>query len=214
MPHERLQKVTEKLREKAAAERRKQKKRAADRRARERRIERKEPEGATEEVRVTATEAAEAKSAAGEFVGETRAGRAAKSIVGGASSASKTAAGAVAKAADKLEPPDEGQMVSGMDDVAAQAEPRRAVVADENTTVLTPSAALYSQEVAPLFDRVTSADTDGVIEAKDVRAAVDIDGDGAIEAGEEFRPTSAPSDLEDVPRRESQRDDPLDDILI
>lgn len=93
---------------------------------------------------------------------------------------------------------------------AAVESPQNAIVAPKDTTIVTPASALYAQQLAPRFDSVGTADTDGVVEPKDLRPGIDIDGDGEPDAGEVFRPVSGPGSVDDVPVGDRQSQPQLD----
>lgn len=102
-------------------------------------------------------------------------------------------------------------------EMAGEAEQRvpqpdvpNTVIADEQTTVVTPESAVYSQELGERFDDVSVADTDGIVEPGDIRVGEDINADGDLDRGEVFRAVSPPRETEEVPRNE----DKFDDILI
>lgn len=106
--------------------------------------------------------------------------------------------------------PGEGSILGG----SKQSLPSESTVVDDQTTVFSQPAAQYSRELGGHFDDVEAADSkqDGIVDPKDLRVALDIDGDGTIDKGETFKPLNAPTEMEEVPR--SSQSSPLDGVLI
>lgn len=189
MPSKKLESVAKTLREKAVAKR-------AEKRARARRIRHNEPDGAVEKVQASARQAAEVADAAREFASET----ALDSFLNAPPGAEETGPQTEMQTAAQR-PASAPQPGSGGD----------TIVASKDDTVVTPTAATFASELGRKFDDTGFRDTDGVVEASDLRISEDINGDGEIGVGETFQPQNPPDEINEVPRGDS---DGFDDLLI